>query len=80
MRCWFSMGKQYGREPYKNHSARCWFSMGKQAGLVHAWVGQIVTFGQYGLPACPYVIFDPGNRFRRVKLVLYKSPLVLWEG
>ena len=23
------------------------------AGMVHAWVGQIVTFGRYGFPACP---------------------------
>ena len=22
-------------------------------GMVHAWVGQIVTFCRYGLPACP---------------------------
>ena len=37
-------------------------------GMVHAWVGQIVTFGQYGVPACPWAIFEPGNRSRRVKL------------
>ena len=28
-------------------------------GMVHAWVGQIVTFGQYGVPACPWAIFEP---------------------
>ena len=38
-------------------------------GLVHAGVIQNVTFGQYGVPACPWAIFEPGNRFRRVKLV-----------
>ena len=27
--------------------------------LVHAWVGQIVTFGQYGVPARPWAIFEP---------------------
>ena len=49
-------------------------------GMVHAALGQNVTFGRYGVPACPWAIFEPGNRSRRVKLVSDKSPLVLWEG
>ena len=38
-------------------------------GMLHAAVAQNVTFGRYGVPACPWAIFEPGNRSRRVKLV-----------
>ena len=53
--------------------------MGVAAGMLHAWVGQIVTFFAYSPPSRPLGSSKP-TQPRRVTNLIRGCPGALWEA